>query len=311
MKDEEKKAQEAAAEATAEEQVGEEAGGEAGSQDGGGEDGGDAGGTAAEATAEEEATNVEEETSTEQEEKLPKELLYERVRTSFPDGKYDEDEQEYYRKLTEMLDNAETGNKKYNEFTEKLMRRYKDDPEEVAILLDYIEGMPLIQAIVKHKGEEALTMREGDEGWDGYQQAVQSRNADRERYIGLMEEVKGNLSSTVEEFNEWADELQLDDEKRAKVWEIINDDLNNISRGKFSKEILNRYRNALDHDTDVEGAYEQGKADGKNEAIDAKREQMKGSRLPNGNGGGKEHEEKEEKKTTDPTAAWLESLRHK
>ncbi|MBQ6724033.1 MAG: hypothetical protein IJQ84_05925 [Paludibacteraceae bacterium] len=306
MTDEEKKAQEAAAEAAAAaEQAGGETGGEAGSQAGDGGDGGNGGGEAAA------AANAEEETGTQQEEKLPKELLYERVRTSFPDGKYDEDEQEYYRKLTEMLDNAETGNKKYNEFTEKLMRRYKDDPEEVAILLDYIEGMPLIQAIVKHKGEEALTMREGDEGWEGYQQAVQTRNADRERYMGLMEEVKGNLSSTVKEFNEWADELQLDDEKRTKVWEIINDDLNNISRGKFSKEILNRYRSALDHDTDVEGAYEQGKADGKNEAIDAKREQMKGSGLPNGNGGGKEHEEKEEKKTTDPTAAWLESLRHK
>ena len=299
MTDEEKKAQEAAAEAAAAaEQAGGETGGEAGSQAGDGGDGGNGGGEAAA------AANAEEETGTQQEEKLPKELLYERVRTSFPDGKYDEDEQEYYRKLTEMLDNAETGNKKYNEFTEKLMRRYKDDPEEVAILLDYIEGMPLIQAIVKHKGEEALTMREGDEGWEGYQQAVQTRNADRERYMG-------NLSSTVKEFNEWADELQLDDEKRTKVWEIINDDLNNISRGKFSKEILNRYRSALDHDTDVEGAYEQGKANGKNEAIDAKREQMKGSGLPNGNGGGKEHEEKEEKKTTDPTAAWLESLRHK
>jgi len=225
----------------------------------------------------------------------PRSLFYERIRTNMPEGKYDEDEQEYFRHAGEMLDKAETGSKKYEEITNKLMRRYQEDPEEVAILLDYMEGTPLIEAIVKHKGEEALTMKEGMEGWDGYQKAVADRKADREKYVNLMNEIDGNMKSSQTEFDAWAEEQGLDEKQKDAVWQLIQSDLNNLSRGKIGKDILNRYRSAMDHDRDVDGAYEQGRADGKNAQIEAKRKEMKGSGLPNGNGGGaaKEKEEKE------------------
>lgn len=230
--------------------------------------------------------------------KTPRELFYERIRTSVPDGKYDDDEEEYFRhggELLDRLDKAETGSKKYEEITEKLMRRYQDDPEEVAILLDYMEGTPLIDAIVKHKGEEALTMKEGMEGWDSYKKAVADRKSDREKYVSLMDEIDGNMKASQTEFDAWSDEIGLDDKQKDEVWKMIQGDLDNLSRGKISKELLNRYRSAMNHDNDVEGAYEQGKAEGKNEQIEAKKKQMKGSGLPNGNGGGAEKvkEEKE------------------
>ena len=99
-------------------------------------------------------------------------------------------------------------------------------------------------------------------------------------------------------------------EKRQKIWDIINGDLDNMSRGKFGKEILNRYRSAIEHDSDVDGAYEQGKADGKNESIEAKQAQMKGSGLPGMPAGGSKKEEKEQKKGN-ATAYWLSGFRHK
>jgi hypothetical protein len=278
MTEEEKKAQEqAAAAAQEQEQAGGEAGGEAGSQNDG-EGAGNEGNDGGEQPAADKAEGVD--GGEKPAEKLPKEVLFERVRTSFPDDNYDEDEEQYYRRLTEMLDTAEGGNKKYNDFMDKLMRRYQDDPEEVAALMDYVEGMPLIAALTKHKGEEALTMKEGDEGWDAYQSAVAGRKADRERYMALMDEVQGNIDSTVNEINSWAEEQQLTDEQQAAVWKLINEDMDNISRGKFTKDILNRYRMAANHDKDVDGAYEQGKADGKNEKIAATQAKMKGSGLP-------------------------------
>lgn len=315
MTDEEKKAQEEAAARAAEaEQAGGEAGGEAGNQEGGeggaaGAEGGEAGGEGGEGEKGNEGGEGNEGGASATE-PMPKEVFFERIRTGFPDGNFD-DEQEYYRRAMEMMESAEAGNKKYNDFTDKLMRRYKDDPEEVAILMDYVEGMPLIEAIIKHKGEEALTMKEGDEGWEGYQQAVQSRKADRERYMSLMEEVKGNLASTVQTFNEWADELGLDDDKRAKIWEIANGDLENMSRGKFTREILDRYRTALDHDSDVEGAYEQGKAEGRNETIEATQAQMQGSGLPGMSAGGAEEKEEKEESEENPTAKYLAGFRHR
>jgi len=230
-----------------------------------------------------------------QEERAPKDLFYERIRTNIPDGKYDEDEQEYFRRAGELLDKSEAGSKKYEEMTQKLMRRYEEDPEEVAILLDYMDGTPLIDAIVKHKGEEALTMKEGMEGWDSYQEAVKTRKADRENYMKMMDEIDGNMKASQNEFDAWAEEIGLDDTQKEEVWKAMQGDLDNMSRGKFTKDIYNRYRSALNHDRDVTGAYEQGKADGTNQQIEAKRKEMKGSGLPNGNGGGasKEKEDKE------------------
>lgn len=238
-------------------------------------------------------------------EPMPRDVFFERIRTNVPDGKFD-DEQEYFRKAMELLDAAEDGNKKYKGMNEKLMRRYQEDPEEVAILMDYMEGMPLIDAIVKHKGEEALTMKEGDEGWDSYQKAVSDRKADRKHQMDLMEEIKGNMGSSMKEFDAWAEENGFDDEQKAKVWELLQGDLDNISKGKFTKEILGRYKDALNYQKDVEGAREQGKAEGKNEAIEAKRKEMKGSGLPAVDAGNVQ--EPEEKKDNG-TAAFLGRLR--
>lgn len=239
-------------------------------------------------------------------EPMPRDVFFERIRTNVPDGKFDDDEQEYFRKAMELLDAAEDGNKKYKGMNEKLMRRYQEDPEEVAILMDYMEGMPLIDAIVKHKGEEALTMKEGDEGWDSYQKAVSDRKADRKHQMDLMEEIKGNMGSSMKEFDAWAEENGFDDEQKAKVWELLQGDLDNISKGKFTKEILGRYKDALNYQKDVEGAREQGKAEGKNEAIEAKRKEMKGSGLPAVDAGNVQ--EPEEKKDNG-TAAFLGRLR--
>ena len=244
-----------------------------------------------------------------QEEHAPKDLFYERIRMNIPDGKYDEDEQEYFRRAGELLDKSEAGSKKYEEMTQKLMRRYEEDPEEVAILLDYMDGTPLIDAIVKHKGEEALTMKEGMEGWDSYQNAVKTRKADRENYMKMMDEIDGNMKASQDEFAAWAEEIGLDDVQKEEVWKAMQGDLDNMSRGKFTKDIYNRYRSALNHDRDVDGAYEQGKADGTNQQIEAKRKEMKGSGLPNGNGGGASKEKEE--KPTDPTADWLAGFRHR
>ncbi len=73
---------------------------------------------------------------------------------------------------------------------EKLMRRYQEDPEEVAILMDYMEGMPLIDAIVKHKGEEALTMKEGDESGIVIRKPYPTAKPTAKHQMDLMEEIK-------------------------------------------------------------------------------------------------------------------------
>lgn len=244
-------------------------------------------------------------------EPMPRDVFFERIRAGVPDGKYDEDEQEYYRHAIEMLDKAEDGSKKYNGMTEKMMRRYQEDPEEVAILLDYMEGMPLLAAIRKHKGDEALTIKEGDEGWEEYQKVGEQRKADRERYEQMMSEVETNLPATAELFTTWAEQNQLDDEQKGKLWDVMQEDLSNMSRGKFTKEMFDRYLKALNYQNDVEGAHEQGKAEGKNEAIEAEQGRMAGSGLPGMNAGSVQEKEKPEQPEANGTATFLKGIRRR
>lgn len=244
-------------------------------------------------------------------EPMPRDVFYERIRTNVPDGKFDEDEQEYFRHALSMLDQAEEGSKKYKGMTEKMMRRYQEDPEEVAILLDYMEGMPLLAAIRKHKGEEALTIKEGDEGWEEYQKAGETRKANRERYEQMMSEVEANLPATADLFTSWSENNKLDDEQKNVIWQMMQADLDNMSRGKFTEEMFERYLKAMNYQSDVEGAHEQGRAEGKNEAIEAEQKRMEGSGLPGMNAGNVQEKEQPEKTETNGTADFLKGIRRR
>lgn len=299
--EEEKKAQEEAAAQAAKEvntpaDEGNNAGGE-GSDNGNGGDGG--------------MITPRDENGAPVTEPMPRDVFYERIRTNVPDGKFDEDEQEYFRHALSMLDQAEEGSKKYKGMTEKMMRRYQEDPEEVAILLDYMEGMPLLAAIRKHKGEEALTIKEGDEGWEEYQKAGEARKANRERYEQMMSEVEANLPATADLFTSWSENNKLDDEQKNVIWQMMQADLDNMSRGKFTEEMFERYLKAMNYQSDVDGAHEQGRAEGKNEAIEAEQKRMRGSGLPGMNAGNVQEKEQPEKTETNGTADFLKGIRRR
>ena len=219
-------------------------------------------------------------------EKTPREALHERIRAARPDGKYDEDEDEIYRQAGSWLDELEAGSKSYKDLADKLAARFNEDPEEANAFLDYLEGMHLVAAIRKNMGDEALTMQEGDEGWDEYQKAGETRKADSERLMGYAKEINENSAASDALFEEWAGELELDDEQKKAVLDLIQGDLEALMKGKLSKDVLNRYSKAINHDSDVEAAHKQGKVEGRGEAIDAQRKRMKGSGLPGGEAGG-------------------------
>ncbi len=219
--------------------------------------------------------------------KGPREILFERIKTSRPEANYDEDDNEYFRQASLLIDALEGDSKKYKKFVEELTERFNENPEEAQVWLDYVEGSPLVAAIRKNMGDEAMAApKEGDEGWDAYQKAGEERQAMYKRNRDLAEEVKNNSKLSDEEFTAWAKENNLDEEQQRAVWDLIQGDLANIIKGKLSKDIFNRYRSALNHDKDVEKAGNEGEVRGRNAAIEAKREKMKGSGLPNGTASG-------------------------
>lgn len=304
--EEEKKAQEeaaaqAAAEAAASAQ--EQPGGEAGSQEHNEGDGGDNGDGG--------HVTPRDENGAPMGESVPKEVFFERIRTGVPDGKYDEDEQEYYRHALTMLDKAEEGSKKYDTLSEKMLSRFKSNPEEAAAFLDYIDGKPLLAAIREHMGDEALTLKEGDEGWDAYQQASADRTKRAQEQQELIRAQIENANASAAAFEEFVKDENLSEEESKQLAELLLSDSNNITMGKHDKELLKRYLRFLRYDDDIRGSYEQGKADAKNEAIEAEQANMNGSGLPGMSASSVKEKEEDEKGKENQTAEWLKGFRHK
>lgn len=305
--EEERQAQEAAAAAAAE-QAGGEAGGEASSQEGGG-----AGG---EGNNGEEGNQGGHVTPRDQNgapmgEPVPKEVFFERIRAKAPDGKYDEDEQEYYRQALALVDKLEEVDGRFNGLADKMLKRFKSSPEEAAAWLDYIDGKPLVAAIREYMGDEALTMKEGDEGWEAYQQAGADRNKRMQEQQELIRAQIENAQASETAFNEFVKEENLPEDEAKQLSELLISDANNISMGKHDKELLKRYLRFLRYDGDIQGAYEQGKADAQNAAIEAEQAHMQGSGLPGMSAGSAKEQEEEEKPEANGTATFLKGIRRR
>ena len=220
-------------------------------------------------------------------EKSPKEIIFERIRASRPDAKYDEDENEYFRQIGSVLDDLEGKTATSQKFMDDMAKWFNEEPEEAMAVLDRVkEGVPLIAGLRRYKGDEAFTMQEGDEGWDAWQEAEAGRKADRERIQKYADEIKSNTEASDAAFEEFAKELELDDEQKQKMWDMIHGDLEDLLHGKISKDLLGRYRNALNHDDDVNAAHEQGKIEGRGEKIEAQHKRMRGSGIPGAEAGG-------------------------
>lgn len=237
-------------------------------------------------------------------ERKPRELLYERIRASRPDGKYDEDEEEYSRQAMSMLDDLEGRAGRYDEMSNKLASRFNRNPEEAEAFLAYMDGASLPAAIRRYMGDDALSMKEGDEGWDEYQKAGQEREEQFASNRAALEQFMENAKASDVTMAEFIEEAGLDEEGAQSFTDLVVSIANDMSAGKISKDTLSLLKKAMHYDKDIEGAREQGRVDGRNEKIEVEKKRMKGSGLPNAHAGGNASEEVDVK-LTNQTADWL------
>ena len=240
-------------------------------------------------------------------ERKPRELLYERIRTSRPDANYDEDEEEYARQVMEMLDELEKKSRSYDDMTKKLMTQFNRDPEEAEAFLEYMDGVPFAAAMRRHKGDEVFNVKEGDDGWEEYVQAGKDREAQHAKNREALETFMKNAKDSESAMDEFLAESGFDEEGAKGFTDLVMSIINDMSAGKVSKDTLKLLKRAVDYDKDLSGALEQGRVDGRNEKIEAEKKRMKGSGLPDVNAGGSASEEVEAKPKSS-TAEWLSSV---
>ena len=236
-------------------------------------------------------------------EQNPRELLYERIRTSRPGANY-EDEFEYYRQAMSIMDELGKKSGDYDNMSQRMMSRFNQNPEEAEAFLAYLDGAPLVSAIRRHMGDEALSVKEGDDGWDSYVQAGKEREEQHVRNREALDTFMSNAQESDKVKADFIAESGMDEEGAAAFNDLMMSVLNDLAIGKVSKETLQLFKRASDYEKDVEGAREQGRVDGRNEKIEVEKKRMKGSGLPNAQASGNASEEVDAKPSNE-TASWL------
>lgn len=240
---------------------------------------------------------------TEKVERTPRELFYERIRTSRPDAKYDDDEEEYFRQASTMMDEHEKKSGEYDSMSKKLMSRFNSNPDEAEAFLDYLDGASLPAAIRRRLGDQALSMKEGDEGWDEYVKAGEERKAQQEESRKALDAFLANAKESDEVMSAFISEHGMDDDTAKAFTDMVLAVANDISAGRISKDTLSMLKKARDYETDIVAAREQGEVDGKNKKIEAEKKRMQGSGLPDASAGGNASNEVDAK--SNDTADWL------
>jgi hypothetical protein len=237
-------------------------------------------------------------------ERKPRELLYERIRTSRPDAKYDEDEEEYSRQAMSILDDLEGRAGQYDKMSEKMSARFNQNPEEAEAFLAYLDGASLPSAIRRYMGDEALVMKEGDEGWDEYQKAGKEREEQFASNRAALDQFMQNAQDSDVTMADFIAEAGLDEKGAQNFKDLVVSIANDMSAGKITKDTLMLLNRAMNYEKDVEGSREQGRVEGRNEKIEVEKKRMKGSGLPNTNASGNASEEVDVKQSNS-TADWL------
>lgn len=237
-------------------------------------------------------------------ERTPREMLYERIRTSRPDAKYDEDEEEYSRQAMSMLDEYEGKAGQFDQMSEKMSARFNKNPEEAEAFLAYLDGASLPSAIRRYMGDEALSMKEGDEGWEDYQKAGKEREEQFASNRAALDQFMQNAKDSDVTMADFIKEAELDEEGAQNFKDLVVSIANDISAGKITKDTLMLLQRATNYDKDIEGAREQGRVEGRNEKIEVEKKRMKGSGLPNAHASGNASEEVDVK-PKNGTADWL------
>ena len=237
-------------------------------------------------------------------ERKPRELLYERIRTSRPDAKYVEDEEEYSRQAMSILDDLEGRAGQYDKMSEKMSARFNQNPEEAEAFLAYLDGASLPSAIRRYMGDEALVMKEGDEGWDEYQKAGKEREEQFASNRAALDQFMQNAQDSDVTMADFIAEAGLDEEGAQNFKDLVVSIANDMSAGKITKDTLMLLNRAMNYEKDVEGSREQGRVEGRNEKIEVEKKRMKGSGLPNTNASGNASEEVDVKQSNS-TADWL------
>lgn len=218
--------------------------------------------------------------------KSRRDSFHERLKTKYPDRQFDDDEA-LFGQISDDYDEYDKQIAGYRENEEALSKMFNASPKAAALTMAFKDGDPLMK-FVEIFGEDMLAAANDPEKKEELAKANNeyvTRVTENKKYE---DEYNNNLEATIKNIEEFEQENGISPEETDNsILPAISQIFKDYLVGKISKETLAMVRNAINHDTDVAAAGEEGLLKGKNTKIRAKmKEHSPSENLPPHLGGG-------------------------
>lgn len=198
--------------------------------------------------------------------KSKRDLQIERMRTKYPDKKFEDDE-EIYGQISDDYDQFEQKIGNYEKNEKAMSDMFAADPRSAQLLADMHNGQDPVLGLVRNFGIEikdvlddpAMQERIAEANREYVERAAKSRQLD--------EEYSKNLEVTLETLRQFQSERGMSDEQIDAVMDSLLGIVNDGVMGKFSPETLDMVCKAMNYDSDVAAATEEGQVAGRNAKI--------------------------------------------
>ena len=213
--------------------------------------------------------------------KSRRETALERLKARYPDKSFEDDESMY----GQLLDDYDAGEQELNGYKDRekaFSDLFTSDPRSAKFLTDWKNGKNPAVALVEMFGDDFVEeLKDPDK-----QQELAQASKDFAERVAKGKEYDEEYTKNIDASREMIEQLQqeegLSDEDIDRAMEYLVGIMKDGILGKFSKESVLMALNALDHDSDVAAAEEEGRVAGRNTKIQEKlRQRDKGDGTAN------------------------------
>lgn len=231
----------------------------------------------------EEVPEIEEEINDEVVEEQEEEIELPEEYTSILENISDDNVKSNVKSLVVKLKQAEDYKQRNIEANKAILEVFDSEPLTAEIMKDILSGLDLKQAMVKNfDKDEILTAYEYvEKSTDkNVKEALKERIKTKKENEAFIKEIEENRVVSAAEQKAFLEETKMPEKEAKELFSKIDTYLHDAFMGKISKDFYVMMQKALEYESAVKTARDQGEIKARNEKIEIKKEQKKDDGLP-------------------------------
>lgn len=227
----------------------------------------------------------------EKENKTNRQRLNERLKTRYPEDVYEGegamDEEAYFGRLNEFADERDADLEGYRKNDEEMRGLLQRNPQAAGFISDMANGKNPIVLAVQRLGKEGVEAIVNDPDNQEIGEAYKEYLDRVAKEKSLTEEYEKNLAESMSLLDKMQAERGLTDAQAEEAMKLVTDMVDEVIMGKFTERTLDMALNAINHDSDVATAREEGEIAGRNKKIKTELRKPTQGDVPMLGGGGR------------------------